>query len=126
MKGKAEDVLWQVQEEILHISDVTGGVGVEDDAVVEVGSDAVEALDDLVDDLDEPPWSSAASLWHSQPLEETRGCAESSERCRVLVHCYLMQRRIEVEGLEYSTGAEFIEGFVDSRNGELAKDAEFA
>ena len=37
------------------ISDVKGGVGIEDDHVVEVGSDAVEAFDDLVDDLDEPP-----------------------------------------------------------------------
>ena len=50
-----------------------GGVGAEDDDVIEEGSNAVEALDDLVDDLDKSPWSSAASLWHYQPLEETRG-----------------------------------------------------
>ena len=40
---------------------MNGGVDVEDDHVVEVGSDAVEAFDDLVNDLDEPPWSSVAS-----------------------------------------------------------------
>ena len=119
-------MLSQAQEELLYISDMKRGVDVEDDDVVEVGSDVVETIHDLVDDLDEPSLSRADSLRHYQSLEETRGCAESSERCRVLVHCYLMQRRIEVEGLEYSTGAEFIEGFVDSRNGELAKDAEFA
>ena len=66
-------MLSQAQEELLHVSDVKGGVSVEDDDVTEVGSKAVEALDDLVDDLDEPPWSSAASLRHYQPLEETRG-----------------------------------------------------
>ena len=86
----------QAQEEPLHVSDVKGGVGAEDDDVIEEGSNAVEALDDLVDDLDKSPWSSAASLWHYQPLEETRGCAESSERYRVM-HCYLVQRRDEIE-----------------------------
>ena len=38
------------------------GVGVEDDDVVEVGSDTVEAFDEFVDDLDEPLWSSAVFL----------------------------------------------------------------
>ena len=76
---------------------VKGGVGVEDDGVIEIGSEAVEALDDLVDDLDEPPWSRAASLWHYQPLEETRGCAEGIKRYRVRIHCYLMKRKDEIE-----------------------------
>ena len=31
----------------------------------------------------------------------------------------------QVQEREYSTGAEFVEDFIDSRNGELAKDAEF-
>ena len=74
-----------------------GGVVIEDDHVVEVSSDAVKALDDLVDDLDESPWSSAAPLWHHQLLEEARGCAESRERNRVLVYCYLVKRRNNVE-----------------------------
>ena len=60
-------------------------------------SDAVEALDDLVNDLDEPPWSSAASLWQTQTLEETRGCAESCEMYRVFVYCFLIKKRDEVE-----------------------------
>ena len=87
----------QTQEEVLHVSDVKGGVGVEDDHVVEVSSDAVEAFDGLVDDLEEPPWSGDASLLHHQPLEEAHGCKESSERYRVLVHCCLVKRRAEVE-----------------------------
>ena len=81
----------QAQEEILPVCDVKGGVGIEDDHVVEVSSDAVEALDDLVDDLDEPSRSSAAPLWHHQPLEE------APERYRVLVHCNLVKIRDEVE-----------------------------
>ena len=81
--GKLEVVLSQTQEEVLHVSDVKGGVGIK--GVVEVSSDAVVALDDRVDDLDEPPWSSVASLWHHQSLEEVRGCAESSERYRILM-----------------------------------------
>ena len=90
-------MLSQAQEELLHISDVKGRVGLKDDDVVEVGSDTVEALDDLVDDLDETPWRNAASLWRNQPLEEARGRAESSERYRVLMNCYLKKRRDEVE-----------------------------
>ena len=76
--------------------DVKRGVGVEDDDVVEVGS-AVESFDNLADDLDEPPWSSAASLRHNQPHEMTLGCAESSVRYRALLHCCLMKRKDEVE-----------------------------
>ena len=76
----------QSQNQFLHIGDVKGGVGVEEDDVVEVGSDAVEDVDDLVDNLNEPPWSSAASLRHKQPLKEVRGCTASTERCRVFVH----------------------------------------
>ena len=82
---------------MLHISDMKGGVDVEDNDVVELGNDAVEAFDNFVDDLDEPPWTSAASLCHNQPLEDKRGCAESSERYRVLVHYYLMERRDELK-----------------------------
>ena len=52
---KLEVVLSQAQEELLHVGDVRGGVGVEDDHIVEVGSDAVGALADLVDGLDELP-----------------------------------------------------------------------
>ena len=37
-------MLSQAQEELLNLSDVKGGVGVEDDDVVEVGSDAGEAV----------------------------------------------------------------------------------
>ena len=51
-------MLSHAQEELLHISSVKGGVDVEDDDVIEVGS---PTPDDLVDDLDELPWSSAAS-----------------------------------------------------------------
>ena len=43
-------MLSQAQKKIFDISDVKGGVGVEKDAVVEVGSDAVDAFDNLVDD----------------------------------------------------------------------------
>ena len=48
-------MLSQTQEEVPHVSDVKRGDGVEDDHVVEVRSDAVEAFDDLIDDRDEPP-----------------------------------------------------------------------
>ena len=90
-------MLSQAQEELLHVNDVKGGVGVEDDDVFQVGSNAVEALDDLDDDLDEQPWSSDTFLRHYQPLEETRGSGGSSERYRVLMHCYLMTRRDKIQ-----------------------------
>lgn len=49
-----------------------GVIGVDDDDVVDVGSDAVQVLDDLVADLNQPVWSSAASLGQTQPLEMAR------------------------------------------------------
>ena len=58
-------------------NDVKGGAGVENDDVVEVGSDAVEGFDDLVDDFDEPPWSSAASLWHASHSKRRVGVQEA-------------------------------------------------
>ena len=39
------------------------------------------------------------------------------------MHWYLVKRKDEVEEWEYSTGADFVEDFADSGNGELAKDA---
>ena len=73
-----------------------GDIGGEDDGVVDVVRDALEAFDGLVHDLDEPPWSSAASLWYNHPLEEARSGVESSERHRVVVR-YLMRRRYKVD-----------------------------
>ena len=61
MKENFEVVVSHAEENVLRICGVKSGVGVEHDDV-EVGSDAVKAFDKLVDDLDEPPWSSAASL----------------------------------------------------------------
>lgn len=49
------------QEQFLHISDVKSGFSVEDDDAVAVGTDAIEAFDDFVGDLGEPPGSSVVS-----------------------------------------------------------------
>ncbi|MEP5732609.1 MAG: hypothetical protein ABJL67_24930 [Sulfitobacter sp.] len=91
-RGQVEVVLSQSQEQFLHVGDVEGEMDVEDDGVVDVGGNAVQALDDLVDDFDDLPWSSAASLTHNQHLEKARECTESSERDRVLAHRYLMDQ----------------------------------
>ena len=54
-----------------------GGVGVEADGVFEVGSDAVDSCDNLVDGYDEPSWRSAGSLWRIQPPKEVVGVQEA-------------------------------------------------
>ena len=71
-EGESLRLCFRRQEELLHISDVKGGVGVKDDDVVEVSSDAVEALGDLVDDLDEPAWNSACLLYTSPSPRDKR------------------------------------------------------
>ena len=68
-----EIVLSKLPKALLYVGDVGGEIGVGDDNFVEVGSDAVEAVDDLVDDFHEPPSRRAASLRHNQPLEKVRG-----------------------------------------------------
>ena len=72
------------------------GVGVEDGDVVEVGGDAVEVFDDLVDDLDEPPGRGVAALKHDDPFEESSGGSEGGEWYGVLVDGYLVERRHKV------------------------------
>lgn len=58
---------------VLRIEFVGGEAGVEDDDVVEVDGDAVEAsFDGFVGDLDQPLQNSAAPGGHNQPLEKTR------------------------------------------------------
>ena len=54
-------------------------VGVENDDVVKVGADASEVFDDLVDNLDEPPWRGTAALRHDEAFEKPIGCAERGE-----------------------------------------------
>ena len=53
------------------VGDVVGGVGVEDDDVVEVRGDAFQAFGDLVNDLNEPIGGGTAALRHHKPLEES-------------------------------------------------------
>eukprot|EP00904_Undaria_pinnatifida_P010008 jgi/Undpi1/6137/HiC_scaffold_20.g08622.m1 len=71
--GKIEVLLPKAFEEGADVSDVSRGVGVEDDDVVEVGGDAFEVFDDLVDYLDEPPGRGVATLRHDEPLKRREG-----------------------------------------------------
>ena len=71
--GKIEVLLPKAFEEGAGVSDVSRGVGVEDDDVVEVGGDAFEVFDDLVDYLDEPPGRGVATLRHDEPLKRREG-----------------------------------------------------
>ena len=77
--GKFNVVLPEVFEEEADVSDMSRGVGVEDDDVVKAGGDAVEVFDDLVDDLDKPPGRGVAALRHDEPLKESGGGAEGGE-----------------------------------------------
>ena len=68
-------------------------VGVEDDHIVEVGRHLFQALDNLVDNLDEPPGRSAAALGHGYPRIEARGGAKRREGNGILARGKLMERR---------------------------------
>ena len=78
--GKFEVVPPQAFEEGADVSDMSRGVGIEDDDVVEVGGDAIEVFDDLVDDLDKPPGRGVATLRHDDgavPKEKYLGGVQS-------------------------------------------------
>ena len=72
-------MLSKALEEGADVVDVGNGLGVENYDVVQVGGYVVEALDDLVDDLDEPARRGAAALRHDGPLEESGRGAKSGE-----------------------------------------------
>ena len=67
------------------VGGVVGRGGIEDDDVVEVCGDPLQAFDDLVDDLDEPAGGGAAALRHYKPSEEPVGGAERLQWDGVLV-----------------------------------------
>ena len=63
-------------EEGADVVDMGSWVGVKDYDAVEVCDYSVEALDDLVNDLNESPGRGAATLRHDEPLEESGGGSE--------------------------------------------------
>ena len=90
--GKFEVVLSKAFEEGSDVGNVSGGVRIENDDVVQVGGDAFEVLDDLVDDFNEPARRGVATLRHDEPLEEAGGGAERGEGDGVFVDGDLVER----------------------------------
>ena len=88
-----EVVFPQLFEQSHNCEDVSGGIRVEHDNIIEVGGHVGQAFDDFIDHLEEPLRRQAAPLWHDQPLEEARGSAECREGYRVFVNRYLVERR---------------------------------
>ena len=74
------------------VDDVVGGVGVEDDDVVEARGDAFQAFDDLVNVLNEPTEGGTAALRHHKPLEEPVRRAKRRQRDGILVDGDLVER----------------------------------
>ena len=83
--GKFKAVFAQAFEKGSDVGGVVGRGGIEDDDVVEVCGDPLQAFDDLVDDLDEPAGGGAAALRHYKPSEEPVGGAERLQWDGVLV-----------------------------------------
>ena len=89
--GKLEIVLSKAFEEGANRLNMRYRVGTEDDDIVEVSCHLFQALDYLIDDLDEPPKRGAAALRQNEPLIETCGCAERCKGNCVLVCRYLVE-----------------------------------
>ena len=92
-RRELEVVFPQLFEQSRIGEDVSGGIRIEHDNVIEVGGHVGKAFDDFVDHLDEPSRRRAAPLGHDQPLQEARGRAECRERDRFFVNRYLVERR---------------------------------
>ena len=82
----------QVFEQSRNGVDVSGGIRIEHDNIIEVGGHVGKAFYDFVDHLDESSWRRVAPLWHDQRLEEARGRAECREGDRVFMNRYLVER----------------------------------
>ena len=106
-----EVVFPQLFEQSHNGEDVSGGIRVEHDNIIEVGGHVGQAFDDFIDHLEEPLRRQAAPLWHDQPLEEARGRAECRERDRVL-NRYLVKRRDEIKKGKYLSAAQLFEDFI--------------
>ena len=107
----------------LHVGDVVGGVGVEDDDVVEVRDDAFKAFDDLVNDHNKPTEGGTGALRHHKPLEEPVWRAKRRQRDGILVDGDLVERGDQVEEGENAPFSQKIEDLVDARDGELSEGA---
>ena len=92
-RRELEVVFPQLFEQSRNGQDVSEGIRIELDNVIEVGGHVGKAFYDLVDHLDELSRRRGAPLWHDQPLEEARGREECRERDRVFVSRYPVERR---------------------------------
>ena len=80
-----------------------GRFGVVDDDIDKVSCDALEAFDDLVDYLDEPPGGLVATLRHDEPLRDSVRCAESSVGYGIIVNGNLVEERDDLEKGKYAS-----------------------
>ena len=67
--GELKVVETNALEEGSEVGGVGCGVGIVDDDVVNVGGDAFQAFDGLVNNLDGPAGGGAAAVRHGEPLE---------------------------------------------------------
>ena len=112
--GKIQVVFWKAFEKGSDVGLVGGGVGVVDDDIVKVSYDALEAFDDLVDYLVEPPGGSVVTLRYDEPLEEPVRCAEGGWGNGILVNGNLVKGGDEVEqgkDASFSRGSRRREGW---------------
>lgn len=72
-------MLAKATEEGVDVDDVGCRIRIENDAIIQVSSNAVENFDNLSDNFYEPSRSSAIFLLHDEPLVELGSCAESGE-----------------------------------------------
>ena len=94
---KFEVVLTEATKKGSDVGDVVGGVGVEDDDVVEVRGDGFQAFDYLVNNLNEPTGGGTAALRHHKPLEEPVWRAKRRQRDGILVDGDLVELGDQVE-----------------------------
>ena len=74
--------------------------------------------------LDEPAGRGTATLRHDEPFEESGGSTKGGEGYGVLVDCYVVERRHEVEQGENAPFAQRVEYFVNAGGGKPAKGAD--
>ena len=118
------NMLVHALEECPHCLDLNSRVGVEDDHIVEAGCHLIQALYNVVDNLDQPPGRRAASLGHDVPLIEARGSAKCRERNGIIVRGNMMERRNQVEQGKHSFLAQRVQDLVHAGEGQLAEAAE--
>lgn len=117
-------MLTQALKTFAHGSNVSGRIRIQDNYhIVQVERSILKVLNDLVDDLTEPPWSCGTPSRHHEPFEKSGGRDERSAGSGItMMNCALVEGRFHVqEAICFPVPTAFVQSVIDTRNRQLTE-----